>query len=139
MEKEIDLIIPAYKAHKTIFKTLCSIAEQSCSDKIKVTIVNDCCPQGNYKKIINIFKNNLDIQEIKMPKNGGPGAARQFGIDHTELPYVIFMDADDCLMGPYAVTQLLNFLEEKEEDVAFSGFVEEFLPNQYVMHLQDHI
>ena len=44
MEKQIDIIIPAYNAHNTIDKALASIACQNISDKIKVTIVNDCSP-----------------------------------------------------------------------------------------------
>lgn len=139
MKKEIDIIIPAYKAHNTIFKTLCSIAEQTFSQKIQVTIINDCCPEGNYKKIIDLFKGQLDIKEIKLKENGGPGVARQFGLANTKLPYVMFMDADDCFMGPYIVSQLVNVLKEKNEDVLFSNFIEEHENDKYVQHFKDRV
>lgn len=139
MKKEIDIIIPAYKAHNTIFKTLCSIAEQTWVDKIQVTIVNDCCPEGDYQKIITLFKGQLDIKEVKLPKNSGPGVARQFGFDNTTAQYVMFMDADDCLMGPYIISQMILILKERKDDVIFSNFIEENLPDEYVPHFQDKI
>ena len=37
----IDVIIPAYNAHKTIEQTLCSIAYQEIADEINVYIVNE--------------------------------------------------------------------------------------------------
>ena len=43
----IDVIIPAYKAHGTILRTLSSIAEQTILSDVDVTIVNDCCPEGD--------------------------------------------------------------------------------------------
>ena len=52
---KIDVIIPAYKAQKTIMRTLSSIAEQTIIDDIEVTIVNDCCPNGDYKKFVQMF------------------------------------------------------------------------------------
>ena len=51
--KLIDIIIPAYNAHKTIVKTLSSIACQTVVDKCKVTIVNDA--GYNYADIVESF------------------------------------------------------------------------------------
>jgi len=105
--KKIDIIIPAYKAQDTIIKTLGSIIMQTIKDDIKVTICNDADDTG-YKDIVDYFSKYLDIKEIILPKNGGPGVARQYGIDNTSLPYITFIDADDTFQGPYALELLFE-------------------------------
>lgn len=138
MDKKIDLIIPVYKAHKTLFKLLCSIAQQEEVDKIKVTLVNDCCPEGSYKEIIKRFSDVLDIQEFQLPENGGPGVARQYGIDHTNCPYIMFADADDTLYGCFVFSNFLAMMENNaEEGVIFSSFLEKTLNKQYLHHIKD--
>ena len=103
---KIDIIIPAYKAQETILRTLSSIACQSILEDIDVTIVNDCCPNGDYSKFVKMFLPYMSIREIKMPENGGPGLARQYGIDNTENQYFTCIDADDTFAGALALESL---------------------------------
>ena len=99
----IDVIIPAYKAHGTILRTLSSIAEQTILKDVDVTIVNDSCPEGNYSDFVKMFKPYMTIKEIKLDKNGGPGVARQYGIDHTHNEFFTCIDADDTFCGAIAL------------------------------------
>lgn len=103
---KIDIIIPAYKAQATILRTLSSIACQSILDDAEVTIVNDCCPNGDYKKFVDMFVPYMKIREIRMEQNGGPGLARQYGIDNTENQYFTCIDADDTFAGALALEEL---------------------------------
>lgn len=103
---KIDIIIPAYKAQGTMLRTLSSIVCQSILDDLYVTIVNDCCPNGDYKKFVDMFSPYMHIREIKMEKNGGPGLARQYGIDNTENQYFTCIDADDTFAGALALEEL---------------------------------
>ena len=102
-KNKIDIIIPAYKAHNTILRTLSSIAEQTILDNLSVTIVNDCCPQGDYSKFVQMFKPYMEIKEIKLETNGGPGVARQYGIDNTDGEFFTCIDADDTFYGATAL------------------------------------
>lgn len=103
---KIDIIIPAYKAHGTILRTLSSIACQSVVNELAVTIVNDCCPEGDYSQFVAMYEPYMTIREIRMPKNGGPGMARQYGIDNTENQYFTCIDADDTFAGALALEML---------------------------------
>ncbi len=111
MEKSIDIIIPAFKAQKTIIKTLSSIVSQSIVDLCKITIVNDADGIG-YGEIVKDFSKYLDIQELTLRENSGPGVARQVGIDHTHLPYLVFADADDTFYGAFAVEMLFDCIQK---------------------------
>lgn len=57
----IDIIIPAYNAHKTIGQTIDSIVGQTYKDKIKITIVNDKS-EKNYKEFIDKYSPIIEIE-----------------------------------------------------------------------------
>lgn len=122
---KIDVIIPAYKAQNTILRTLSSIALQEIVEDLEVTIVNDVDGIG-YQKFVDMFSPYMKIREIVMPKNGGPGDARQFGIDNTSNPILTFIDADDTFSGAFALKTLRNqLLAEPTNACCFSSFLED--------------
>lgn len=118
----IDIIIPAYNAHKTLRKTLLSIASQDNAKDIKVCIVDDCSKKG-YKEEVEIFRRLLDIKEICMPQNSGPGAARQFGLENTDSEYILFMDSDDLFYDNLSLSNLVNGIDGA--DMSKGGILEE--------------
>ena len=100
----IDIIIPAYNSHKTINRAIDSVLSQSYQD-YHITIVNDGGEPYNI--------NNIDcLTELRYDENKGPGYARNYGIDHTNGDYILFIDADDYLEGTYALQSLLNCFKE---------------------------
>ena len=112
-QNRIDVIIPAYKAQGTILRTLASIAEQTIVGDVDVTIVNDCCPNGDYQKYVDMFSPYFPIREIKLEENGGPGVARQYGIDNTENEFFTCIDADDTFAGTIALETLRTGITER--------------------------
>lgn len=120
----IDVIIPAFNAHETIDKTLASIAFQDCVDKLNVYIVDDCSKK-NYSDFVKFYSNFMNIVEIKTDVNGGPGKARQLGIDSSKSEFLIFIDSDDVFSDNFAISRLFNAIVETNSDIAVSGFYEE--------------
>ena len=106
----IDVIIPAYNAKKTIIKTLVTVMNQTMSEDLHVYIVDDCS-KDNYEDIYNLFSNYLKIDILKLNKNSGPGVARQYGIDHSNGEYIVFLDADDELYDNEAIETLYKNIE----------------------------
>lgn len=108
----IDVIIPAYNVEDNIlYRCLASIACQDIKDDIVVTIVDDASTEQNYEQVIQLFKNNLTINLLRYDTNGGPGVARQYGLDRTHNGYVTFIDADDTFNGAFALRALRTGLE----------------------------
>lgn len=135
--ERIDVIIPAYNAHKTLDRCLSSIVCQSIADDLDITIVDDCSPNGNYQHFIDRYGDLLHIREIKLEKNGGPGVARQFGVDNTSNPFIVFIDADDTFCGSFAL-QLLRTGITVEDNIhmCVSTFAEE-LDKGFFLHNED--
>ena len=119
----IDIIIPAYKAQKTIIRTLASIATQTIVDKLDVTIVNDA--DGDYKEAVATFGKFFNLREIKLEKNSGPGVARQYGIDNTKNEFFTCIDADDTFASAIALETMLNGISVGENiKVLSAGFMQ---------------
>ena len=108
----IDVIIPAYNVPDHIlFRCLASIACQDIAEDLEVTIVDDASTEENYAEVIKYFETQLKINLLRYETNGGPGVARQYGIDHTTNGYLTFIDADDTLNGSFALKALRNGIE----------------------------
>ena len=136
----IDVIIPAYNARKTIEQTLTSIAFQSIVDKLNIYIINDCGKE-DYEDIVKYYSNFMNIKELKLEHNSGPGQARQYGIDNSNSEYIIFIDSDDVFADTNSISTLYETLSNSDEDIVVSKFLEElentFIPKniQYIwMH-----
>lgn len=110
--RKIDVIIPAYNVpDNIIFRCLSSIACQDIVNELEVTIVDDASTKQNYQAVADHFSSLLKINILRYETNGGPGVARQYGIDHTKNGYMTFIDADDTFNGAFALKALRNGLE----------------------------
>lgn len=110
--RKIDVIIPAYNVPDHIlFRCLASIACQDIASELEVTIVDDASTEQNYQAIADCFSSVLKIKILRYETNGGPGVARQYGIDHTHNGYMTFIDADDTFNGSLALKTLRYGIE----------------------------
>lgn len=110
--EKIDVVIPAYNVPENIlFRCLASIACQTVVDEVDVTIVDDASDE-EYKEAYNNlalrFENLLNVRVIGYAENGGPGVARQYGMDNVSNGYITFIDADDTFNGAFALQALRN-------------------------------
>lgn len=142
-KNKIDIIIPAYNAHNTIHRTLGSILMQNNKDEVNVIIVNDVSDH-DYSEFIEYYSKFFDIKEIKMPVNGGPGVARQYGIDNSDSKYFTCIDADDTFASPFILRECVKQLDDDPKSAMISGvFIEEQeLPDgsiRYNPHQQDMV
>lgn len=127
LEKLVSIVIPAYNAHSTIQKTFRSITLQTIAHLALVIIIDDCSTD-NYEYLKHDFP-ELDIEIYKMEENSGPGYARNLGIEKTiefEIPYMIFVDADDYLYSCMSLQELVETIitKDKEYDWGSSVFLE---------------
>lgn len=112
--RNIDVIIPAYNVPDNIlFRCLASIACQDIASELEVTIVNDASTDENYLAVVKNFESIMKINVLHYETNGGPGVARQYGIDHTSNGYLTFIDADDTFNGSFALKALRNGIEQQ--------------------------
>ena len=91
----IDLIIPYYNNPSGLLRTLDSINH----DIFYITIVDDYSDQPIPSCI------NAD-RIIRLNFNVGPGNARQWGMDYSYNPYIMFLDTGDIFISKKVQTKL---------------------------------
>lgn len=135
----IDIIIPAYNAHDTLQRTLGSIISQDIVKELDVLIVDDCSDK-DYTEIVDMFSKYVNIRQIRLDKNGGPGVARQKGIEASSNPLITFIDADDSFSGAFALKTLrAQMLAEPYVVACIGSFLEENMEHVYVNHPNDTV
>lgn len=95
-----SIIIPLYNKAGCFAATVESVLNQTYGD-FELIIVND----GSTDNSLEIAESFTDSRiRIFSKKNGGVSAARNYGIERAEMPFIAFLDADDFWE--------LNYLEE---------------------------
>lgn len=117
----LNIIIPTYRARDTLPKALDSLVAQT-KEMFLVTIVQDGDGE-DYSDIIKKYKERGLKLFLLQKENGGPGPARQYGIDRTKMcDYVMFLDSDDIL-NPRAIEILYQEAKKNDFDVLISNFI----------------
>lgn len=98
----IDLIIPYYKNIAGLTATLLSINYNI----FQVTIVDD--GSDSAMDLADEFGCNI----ILLGENHGPGYARQWGIDHTNNAYIMFIDAGDIFISKEIQEEIPKMIEK---------------------------
>ena len=119
----ISIIIPTYKNKDRLYATLFSIGFNY--KNIEIIIVDDCSGD-KYEDIVEYFKPFFNIRVIYCEKNGGPGIARNVGIDAANGEYIIFIDCGDVFVSPFCVKRMAQFMDENQNiQLASYGHLEE--------------
>lgn len=120
----MNVIIPSGNGPECLKRALDSLV---CQTKLFfiVTIIDDST--GTIDKVVDDYKDRLNISYIKNTEMLGPGLSRQAGLDHlykkmdngANFDYVMFLDDDDILY-PRAVEILEREAKITNADVLFS-------------------
>ena len=127
----IDVIIPAYNAYETIERTLKSIEKQTIKSLLKVYIVDDCSSR-DYNYLKDLY--DLDITIYRLSKNGGPGVARQYALDHSNSEYIVFIDSDDIFNKKRSIEILYKNI--KKCDMVMAKTYDEYY-NKHIINEND--
>ncbi len=91
----ISVIIPAYKAARTIERALASVAAQTAKPG-EVIVVDDGSEDGTFEtaQAYTDKMNGIELKVYNQP-NMGAGAARNHAINESKGDWLAFLDADD--------------------------------------------
>lgn len=93
---QISIIVPVYKAEKTIRKCVNSILNQTFSD-FELLLINDGSPDNSGAICDEIATTDPRIKVIHQ-ENRGVSAARNAGLDAARGKYLMFCDSDDYVL-----------------------------------------
>ena len=117
-----SIIIPVYNSEKTINRCIKSIVEQNYKN-FELILVDDGSTDNTYE-ILKSYQRNNDKIVVLHKENGGPGKARNLGLQHCTGDYIIFVDSDDYIEKDY-LKKINNKLKESDSDIVFISSVME--------------
>ena len=107
---KLSIVIPQYKeSEKMLRQTLNTIENQRGIDfkELEVLIVNDC---SNYLPSADIGTDySFKVKVMQTKKNGGAGLARQYGTERAKGKYILYLDADDCLISCISLRYIMAY------------------------------
>jgi len=90
----VSIIIPVYNTGQFIQETLRSVMEQSYTEW-ECLCIDDCSTDDSISYISEFTQKDGRIRLLKMQKNGGAAAARNYGVSQAGGKYLAFLDSDD--------------------------------------------
>lgn len=104
--KKVSIIIPVYNCEKYIRKCLDSVIKQDFKD-YEVLVINDGSTDTT-ESIVNEYIQKCNNVRQYINENHGVSFSRNYGIQHSDSEYLVFVDADDILKENYLNTLVSN-------------------------------
>lgn len=127
---KISIIVPVYKAEKTIHRCINSIIQQTHTN-FELIIIDDGSPDKSGKICDNYAQKDKRIQVIHK-KNGGVSSARNIGLNLATGDFITFIDSDDFILNHF-----LEHLTDVKADLVIGGFKDMPHPNGNKIYLPD--
>jgi succinoglycan biosynthesis protein ExoO len=116
---EISVIIAAYNVEPYIGRAIRSALDQQ-GVSLEVVLVDDCSTDNTWEVASRIADPRL--KRIRLPANGGPGAARNAGIAAAIAPWIAVLDGDDAFL-PGRLERLLGRASEAKADIVVDNLL----------------
>lgn len=109
----VSVIIPMYNKEKNIARTIDSVLVQD-YPWWELVVVDDGSSDGG----VSVVERYEDARiRLYRKENGGVSAARNYGVQKSTGEYVVYLDADDCLV-PSCLSTLLSVMKKYQVDIA---------------------
>lgn len=111
---KFSIVTPVYNSFSYMEHYLRTV--EKLSDEVEIVLVDDCSTDDSYEKLYEYKeKSPKRIKLLKMPRNGGPGLARNMGMEHASGDWIVFLDSDDSLCEDFFV-RLDKVITERDPD-----------------------
>jgi cellulose synthase/poly-beta-1,6-N-acetylglucosamine synthase-like glycosyltransferase/spore germination protein YaaH/peptidoglycan/xylan/chitin deacetylase (PgdA/CDA1 family) len=108
---QVSIIVPAYNEEVNAVSSMENLLRTDYPN-FEIIFVDDGSKDGTYEKVKLAFKDNRRVR-VFTKTNGGKASALNFGIQQSEAPFVICIDADTKLLSD-AVSKLMMHFGEVE-------------------------
>ena len=115
---KLSFVIPVYNRQTILARCIESVLNAN-RDDLQIIIVDDASTDNSKSTIesyANIYNN---IKPIFCRTNGGPGIARNIGLENADGMFVLFLDSDDTIES-FNIDSLVDSLENDIDVVKFN-------------------
>ena len=111
----ISIIIPVYNAEKYVAECAESLINQTYKN-IEIIFVDDCSKDVSCEILKQYTEKDSRVKLYSTGTNGGPGKARNIGLENANGEYIMFCDNDDTY-EPNMCELMLKTMTEKNVDM----------------------
>jgi sulfatase maturation enzyme AslB (radical SAM superfamily) len=117
---KISVVVPAYETAAYVAGCMSSVLDQlSGGLDVELIVIDDASGDDTLQVARAAAEGRDEVRVLSLPRNGGPGAARNAGLDAATGDWVLFLDSDDRL-APDALATLAAQLDTDADVVAFN-------------------
>lgn len=110
-----SIVTPMYNSFSLMTRYFSTLNKQTYKN-FEIIIVDDCSTDGSYEELCDYVKKSpLTIKVLHLEKNGGPGIARNEGIDVASGEWLTFIDNDDWV-DVHLFEKIENVLSKHDVD-----------------------
>ncbi|VVT10125.1 glycosyltransferase family 2 protein [Rhizobium sp. EC-SD404] len=113
MQPDVSIIIAAYNAEDTVARAVRTALKQD-GVQIEVIVVDDASVDDTPDIVSRIDDDRVHL--IRLAENGGPGAARNAGLEAASGRYIAVLDSDDT-MHPDRMARLVACADREQADI----------------------
>lgn len=117
----VSIVIPAFNVGDYIGACIKSCLDQDFKD-LEIIVVDDGSTDDTRQRIEGFTTCNPRLRMINK-SNGGVTAARQTGLDNSSGRYIFFLDGDDRLCVPSAISSLWSCAAKHDADYVAGDFI----------------
>lgn len=110
---KVSFILPIYNVEKYLSECVESILVQTYRD-FEILLVDDGSPDNCPALCDEWAKKDSRIKALHK-SNGGSSDARNYGLEHAQGDYVVFVDSDDFWVGKDSLERLVNIVDTHPE------------------------
>jgi glycosyltransferase involved in cell wall biosynthesis len=110
----ISIIIPVYNSSRDLFESLSALRSQTLLDA-EIIVVDDGSTDDP-----GPVAQKMGAQFLRMPRNSGPAAARNYGARQAQGEILFFIDAD-VVIRPGMVSHIVSFFKQHPDVAAVFG------------------
>lgn len=119
MSKKVSVIIPVYNTEEYLKECVESIIHQT-YDNIEILLIDDGSTDSSATMCDMLGEGDSRIRVIHI-SNGGPGKARNLGIELAQGEYILFVDSDDYIEHE-AIEKLVRVITADDTDLVCFNF-----------------
>jgi glycosyltransferase involved in cell wall biosynthesis len=118
-DQRVAAVITFFRDDRFFPDALASVLAQT-RPADEIVVVDDASPPGTTTSLEHL---DSRVQVLRLPVNGGAGAARQAGAEATTAPLIAYLDADDVWTPTKLARQLETFTTHPDLGAVHTGLV----------------
>ena len=119
-QEKVAIIMPMYNSMGTVVDAIASVRAQTSSNWV-LYVINDASTDESAAIVASIALEDSRIKLIDLNKNGGPGVARNIGLELATENFIAFLDADDLWL-PAKLEVQLESMRDEQSSFSFTAY-----------------